>query len=347
MTGLDGMEKLLRDIYHIPLIEGTKAPGLLMIAEPGQGKTFAMENIVSNNSIIVNDITGWGVESLLMECIEDKKNYIAIPDLIKVASRPASFKSFLMLYNILLEEGLERVQRFNKSFDAKKLLGKPINIGLVTATTPYNLQKYYKEIEGVGFLSRQLTVSFCYNKTDTEIIEYNIIHSKKIDKVTMEMPESVDPIKVTIPEESKYHSGISRLASYLKKVRGDKFKMRALHQIKSLLLANALANGRKKVNEVDVNELFTLLPFFFVPLLHNSTGKHKDLFNLNPASDSEYYYLRDMMFKESHFGNGKKYPFSEYMKAQKTLRAMGLIEVRDNIATIAKLGDEKTLLKEG
>lgn len=339
MIGLEGVKILLRDIYHIPYVENVKAPGLLIVAEPGQGKTFAMQNIVGENSIMVNDITGWGVESLLNECIDEKKSYIVIPDLIKVASRPASFKSFLMLYNILLEEGLQRIQRYNKSLK----LDKPINIGLITATTPYNLHKYYNEIEGVGFLSRQLVISFSYNETDMRLIERSIIHSKKIKKEEIKLPDGISD--VSIPNTERFHLGVSRLAAYLQRVRKDKFKMRALHQTKALLLANALSHRRKRVNETDINELFTLLPFFFVPGLH--TGKRqKDLFNLNPASDGEYYYLRDLLFGENHFGNGKRYSSTEYFKSQATLRSMGLIELGDGIVKISKLNNNQLLLKE-
>ncbi|MEM3105060.1 MAG: hypothetical protein QXD69_06120, partial [Candidatus Bathyarchaeia archaeon] len=107
------------------------------------GKSYLLTKILSPGSIVINDITGWGLERIVSEIyMKDTYPYIVIPDFVKVASRKQSYESFLGLMNALLEEGVSQIRKY----DLEVKFEKPVRCGILTGITPDYLEKRVKLI---------------------------------------------------------------------------------------------------------------------------------------------------------------------------------------------------------
>ncbi len=338
IIGLDGMKHLLNLLYHIPFIEGEKAPGVLIVAPPEQGKSFLLTKITSSSCYIVNDITGYGLEKLVLDITAKGENgYIVIPDMEKVVSRKDAFKSFASLANILLEEGLGRIERA----DVSVKLPRNVNFGIIGAITEDGYAEHYEELKSIGFISRQIILSFSYCKHDNEIIEEQLAKGVQIPQNIIRVTQHYN---VSIPE--RLTPFIRKLAKVLSTVREDKGTKRSINHIRALVKAQTILANRQQDNEYittsqDLNSVFCLLPFFSNPY-KVKTSKPRELFSKlkhRYASDAEYYVLRGIVEDNNpakYFGDGKKYPSDELITAISNLDAF-LQKDEDGQVKIIKL----------
>lgn len=339
LIGLDGIKHFLSLIYTIPYLKGEKPPGVLIVAPPGTGKSFALKHITSTNSIIINDITGYGMEKVVLEVAakHDYTGYAIIPDLIRITSRRESFRSFIQLMNILLEEGLERIERANLS----KKLPKSIRFGLIAALTDDSFAEHYNMIKGMGFLSRQFVISFSYASYDAENI---YMHTAKGTQFAYIL---IDPNVKRLTEikiADKYVSGIKKLAVFLARIRADEELLRSTNQIRSLVRAQAALKGRDYVKTEDLNAVFCLIPYFRIPKVGQTAKKYKAnrLFGppeaIKGGTDAEYYVLRGIVESSDvakYFGKDKRFPEYELPVAISRLEASNIVKrVNDKVEIV-------------
>jgi len=291
--GLEGISHLLRNLYLVSRIKNERPLGVLIVAPPGLGKSFILGITRYSKLIFVSDMTPGGLEQILLECRRmGNTGYIVSPELEKILSRKWAIAQYFTLANIILEEGITYLARYN----IKVKFEEPLNFGLISALTPETFKRRQEEMEGRGFLSRHLVVGFDYCDADKIAIEGFILRSETPDKI---MVRDVQPQEVIIPPQLL--PALARLSSRLASVRNDKYRFRAITQLRTLLKAEALANGRTEVEMKDAQSLYCLLPFFLSGNILTQT-----LFGLErQATDADYCFLRQFIFGEKWFGDGQ------------------------------------------
>lgn len=273
MIGLKAPKRFLESIYSLP--GGIKPLGVLFVAPPGAGKSYLLTKILSPGSIVINDITGWGLERIVSEIyMKDTYPYIVIPDFVKVASRKQSYESFLGLMNALLEEGVSQIRKY----DLEVKFEKPVRCGILTGITPDYLEKRVKLIKETGYGTRQLIFKFNYRKSDIERIEEKL--TKGIEDETVIINAGKAEIEIRISEEAE--EGIIKVARLIAMSRGDHTTFRAINQVRTL--ATGFANYRNSpvVEKEDIKEVASLVPFL---ISHQGTG----------SDDLEFAIIREKL----------------------------------------------------
>lgn len=260
LVGLKACEQLIKISLHIPYLKDENPIGILLIAQPGMGKSMLLTRFDSENIITVSDLTGFGLEKTILECKKLSKGYILIPDLLRLQARNKGWQAFLTLTNIILEEGLVSIARGDVTVKFKK----PVNFGIITAITADCFQRNLSYFSRIGFTSRFGLFSYSYEGSDYQRIEALI--SKKSngenEKLVIKPPKNLRGEKNILVS--------SKMAEYIKNVgktlsNGKPSTFRSIKFVRRLVKAHALMNGRNKVALEDIREIFALTPFFVPP----------------------------------------------------------------------------------
>lgn len=270
MVGLKSGKEFLKILNAIPYT-GEQPIGCFLVAPPGSGKSYLLTNIHSKDFIIVSDITGFGLEKLVLEITEKKTGYVVVPDLLRATSRKQSFEQLVSLLNIILEEGLRVIKRCNLDIELKE----PLRFGFITAITDTEYEKIVKNFWSTGLLSRLIIFSFYYQPSDVEKIHKMVASGE--DNLHYHRINGLKPSAPSI--NKKLISKISDMAKFLGK---DKYGFRSVKLIRRLAKANALLNGRSQVSIKDLKDIFCFLPFI----------SHGDAFKVNSGSDLHYIILK-------------------------------------------------------
>lgn len=257
LIGLKAATKAVELSLHIPCLADERPLGFLFVAQPGTGKSFLLTKFRAENMIIVNDITGRGLENVIEKMQRFKTGYVNIPDLLKVMSRTKGWEAFLTLANIVLEEGLTAISRYDKyvTFDV------PLNFGIVTAMTSRCFKSNFNLFEKTGFLSRFGVFSFDYEKEDEKKITSRLSVGKTNGDLKYFIPTPSEKKFVDIdPETGHAIRDMGKLLS-----NGKQKPFRAVNFVRRLVKANAIMNNREKVSREDLREVYALIPFFIPP----------------------------------------------------------------------------------
>jgi len=277
--GLEGVSHLLALIYMTEAVD--KPLGALIVGPPGTGKSMILTKLKYEKAIIVNDITGRGLEDLLRDMGRQISGFVVIPDLLKVIARRQSADSFFFLMNILLEEGLTKIQRY----DIKIEFPEPLRFGMITAITTEQFRHRRRSFEGSGFLSRNLLISYSYSRQVQEKIQRRMIRGEMPREYLIVAPESRIPDMTPEVEEA-----IERLAKLLASARGDGFVFRATNQIKSLIIAQGLLDRVEKLTVEQAFEVACVIPFLL--------GDRYRAEGLGAANDEDYFTMRHLYLRE-------------------------------------------------
>lgn len=303
LIGLQAATKAIELSLHIPYLADERPLGFLFVAQPGTGKSFLLTKFRAENMIIVNDITGRGLENIVEKMQRFKTGYVNIPDLLKVMSRNKGWEAFLTLANIILEEGLTAISRYDKfvTFDV------PLNFGIITAMTSKCFQSNRRLFERTGFLSRFGAFSFDYEQEDEKLITSRLSVGKTNGDLKYFIPTPSEKKFVDISPEAGH--AIRSMGKLLSNGKAKPF--RAVNFVRRLVKANAVMNHREKVTKDDLREVYALIPFFIPPepistdldymILKkpNATSwkKYKEE-TLSPYSDDSIYAARQRLIKK-------------------------------------------------
>jgi hypothetical protein len=202
-VGLSAAHMLLEIALHIPYLADEKPVGIMMIAQPGMGKSMLLTRFESEKIMRFNDLTGWGLEQVLISCRKLDGGFVVIPDLLRLLARKNGFEAFLTMGNILLEEGYESVVRW----DINLKLKKPVNAGIITALTNSCYQRYFKHFEKTGFLSRFGIFGFSYADSDRLRIAQAVSRNgnSSARKILIRPPKNTQKTKIQISKSAIYN----------------------------------------------------------------------------------------------------------------------------------------------
>jgi hypothetical protein len=256
IIGMRAAKKAIELALHVPFLQDEKPVGMFLLAAPGTGKSTLLTRFISDHQVIVNDMTGRGLEELCKEMANRKAGVVVIPDLLRLMARPRGWQAFQTLANIVLEEGLEGIKRF----DVNLKFSRPVNFGILTAMTVDAFRASRRFLERSGFLSRFGVFAFKYEAEDQARIESLIAGGDKTDEIKY----LISPKELT---EVKIPAELSEQVRFIGKTcgNGKSPHFRSIKFMRRLMKANALMNGRTEINQEDLGETYALCPFFVPP----------------------------------------------------------------------------------
>lgn len=269
IIGLNGAKEMLETVLHIPYVKEEHPTGILLVAKPGMGKSMILSQLAGDNVIVLNDLTGYGLEKTIVEMEGMGEGYIIIPDLLRLTARGKGWQAFLTLTNIILEEGLSGVRRA----DANLKFRKPLRFGIVTACTTDFMYKNFTHFAKIGFASRFGIFSYAYEQSDIERIKSIIVHKRNCGIQKIVIPKK-NATEVNIPNE--FANTVISLGEMM--ANGKFISFRSIDFIRRLLKATARRKEKAVVNEEDVRDVKSLIPFFAPPTPF--------------STDLEYYILK-------------------------------------------------------
>lgn len=259
ILGLEALTRLLYIVLHIPFLADESPIGLMIISKPGMGKSMILSKFKADNCIVVNDITGYGLEMLLRQAQNVNTGYVIIPDFLRIMARKKGFEAFITLANIVLEEGVQGISRF----DCNVRFKKPLKFGIITAMTDMCFKRHVDVFTATGFLSRFGVFSYSYEPSDCSRVEKMLSFRNAYSNVTfvVEPPREITNGKVLVNDMMAIM--VRRMAKIL--AGNSEVTFRQINFLRKMLKARALSKNRREVMIEDVKEIFSLLPFF-IPL---------------------------------------------------------------------------------
>ncbi|MEM2264638.1 MAG: hypothetical protein QXX03_05550 [Nitrososphaerota archaeon] len=256
LTGLEAPERFIRCCYK--MIEANEQPiGVILVAPPGSGKSYLLTSFTGEGYIILSDVSGHGLETLLMEINHKKRGYIILPDMIRAFGRQHSKNSLFAVLNMTLEEGLMSIRRSDIKYEFRE----PVKFGFIGAITPKEYMSRKKDLDSIGLSSRCFNFSFRYTPEDEESINI-YISTNGMPKPEEKIPLEINEIKtITIPENIGQF--IKRIGEYLAKMKNEAYDFRSIKLVRKLARGNAALYGRSTLTIEDCIVVYSFLPFMF------------------------------------------------------------------------------------
>lgn len=252
-----GKSEVLRKTYKPPKIvevwtENTDKDG-------GKHKEVRIEVSHIGSVLYTTDTTPYTLYHRYGELLKSGQiKHIVIPDFLTILTKSIDvMPATVGFYNSLIEEGICRIESKHSDF----ITDIPVKIGLITAVSYQDyVERSRKQNWGaMGFLSRVLPVSFRYsNDTKGEILASTFLRQYR-DERDFDLKLPTTPIAVRIPEE--YKESVIKFSYSLRDI-SDEVGARRLRQIMSLMMGNALKNGRDVVTQEDVDKIQSYEKFF-------------------------------------------------------------------------------------
>jgi len=239
---MDDLKKILKLVLISGNLKGINPLSMLIVSKSGNGKTELITSFKKKGVDFITDMSYGGIVPWLAK--DRSVRHIIVPDFIKITEKKRTTTANLVsLLNALIEEGAGRFKVLGHEFDLKDR-----HIGLITATTKASFAQNKTKWESFGFVQRMIIVSFDY--TDDTF-------NKIIESINKE-----EYLKVYREKLIVYGSNISTEEMFNKQLNKYINKsFRGLKQLQTLTKANALIEGRKKVNQSDVDEIIRLTKF--------------------------------------------------------------------------------------
>jgi len=304
LTGLRGLYKLIHTALHIPYLKDEKPVGLLIVSKPGMGKSLLLTRFRSEHLVLLNDLTGFGLERTVIELEDKGTGFIVVPDLLRPMARKIGWEGFLTLSNILLEEGLTGIRRY----DADLKFKRPVNFGIISAITSDALMRNLPYLNAIGFTSRFAIFNYGYEPSDCAQVEILVSRKASDDNLVYEISRGrKNKERVGIAVNEKMAAYIRILGRRMVSNNGRRYmSFRSINFMRRMCKAHALAQNRRKVTIEDIQAIHSLLPFL--------------IDSPQVGTDLEFHILQG----ESERDLLKRYTRTEIIKAQERLTAKGL-----------------------
>lgn len=323
LLGLQGAEKFIRIAFKV--IEAGEQPiGIILVAPPGAGKSYLLTSFKGDGWVVCHDISGHGLETLMIEMSNRKTGYLVLPDMIRAFGRTNARNSLFAVLNVILEEGLTQIQRS----DVKFRFNEPVKFGFIGAITTKEFLNRKKDMESVGLFSRCFVFSFKYTPEDTKrIVEY--VSKNGLPKPDERIPLEVDEIKpVVVDEVAEY---IKNLGHLLTRLKNESFPFRSIKLIRKLVKGSARYCKRNKATIEDIVQVYSFLPF----LVYDATDlDYRILTYIGKETilEKKEYVDYDEMTKKA-----KMYSEETISKSLMNLHAKGFISIRKNKITYGRI----------
>lgn len=257
MIGMGIIDLVLRLVLATGHLEGRRPVSLLVIANPGTGKSEALLRYSPYPCMMTTSYISFPKLIALHgpDIVQGKLHHLLLPDLALFVSRPKwVVTAELAAFGSLIEEGIINWRTQKASFHMDDT-----SIGMVAATTPRTLQEA-RFLAPAGFLSRFMKFSYQYSEETKGKIRAGIrgrlqqrfpkdaLHPKQ------RFPVTGEPGVFSVFEEGGFID--------ILKDPDDVNGFRIQQQLESLAMAQALLRGSREVVSEDVKLITTLCRYF-------------------------------------------------------------------------------------
>jgi hypothetical protein len=249
------IEKILKLVILSGWIKNAETISCLIVCKVGGGKTSIVNKYIKTKKLLfITDTTAFGIiNEFYPQLVKGEVNHIVIPDLISPLSRSQStVNTFIAFMNNLIEEGVFRAST------GTIRISEYARVGLISTIAKEDLFDKRHGWTRIGFLSRLIPISYEYSKSDAIDIITKLSHDD-IERNTItdfKIPEK----PVEIKGDNVIFEKLVPFAVGLQEAEGV-YGFRRIKQLKILTMANALLNGRDKVNEEDFLAVKELLNY--------------------------------------------------------------------------------------
>lgn len=237
---------LIRMFAATGFLANVRPASLILISEPGQGKTELLDRFRVNPFLAYNsDLTVKQLYPLLRDAARGKVTHIVATEFQKYFQRKASVaENCIGTLVQAMEEGIDVV-----AVGPDRVHMRGARIGLIGAMTHGTLKKKRELLNEMGFLSRAAVFEWELPQEEERLILDNITRDdlRDLEPVRLSMPDT--RVKVDLPERI---GGVIR--DYVLELRTPT-AMRQLNRMRSLAMATALLAGRDVVSAADVEQL--------------------------------------------------------------------------------------------
>lgn len=255
MVGLESIDEIIKLALFSAYIEDEEQPiSLLLCAEPETGKTAAVKKgILLEGILYISDASAWGVLNEYGDALaRGDIKHIVVPDLVTpLSKRWETAKGFTSFLSMIVDEGVVEV----RTFAASKRFNVPVKCGAIVCITPGELRDARHKWVGMGFMSRLLPVSWSYSEA-TKVQIFKFIQARRYrgeERWDWELPSG----RVVIDLDDRLAEQLTPYTYVYAQAMGT-YGFRYQKHLQRMAMSSALADGRAKVEQKDIDKVITL-----------------------------------------------------------------------------------------
>jgi len=250
------LEYVIELVLWSGYIKNADPLSLIISSKVGAGKTEIIKQYRKCRGVLfLSEATAYGIKSKYLEDIASGKiRHIFIGDLLTPLSKQKKTRDdFIAFFNNLIEEGVESIHTYAQHWNSD---GSPVKCGLITTIAEPDLLRKSRRWYEIGFLSRAIPLTYGYSNPTKLKIYQHIATSDELKDIplkTIWLPNAA----IRVKPNKKLNLKLIEKAMETEKWE-DVYGFRRLEQLQTLLMANALKNGRTRVTEEDYTRIIEL-----------------------------------------------------------------------------------------
>jgi hypothetical protein len=243
----DKLTELVRMFVATGWIANAKRQSMMVISDPGSGKTECLDRFNSNPQLqYASDLTVRGLYGILKRASTGSVTHIVATEFQKFFMRKAATAdNTLGTLCQAIEEGV-----FEVHVGERALNFGGIQIGFIGAITHDTLHEKTRLLRETGFLSR--VAVFPWQMTSEEIygVMGSIGRADRSDLTPVRMQQPQSRITVAFPEQLS-----TQFQDYVHNTMRDYTPLRVFQRFRALAMACAVLDGRNYVHARDVEKV--------------------------------------------------------------------------------------------
>lgn len=246
--------ELVRMFAATGFVANAQPQSLLLISEPGSGKTELIERF-SGNSVLsyASDITSQGLYPLLKLAKQNACTHLMATEFQKFLLRKsATAQATLGILCQAMEEGVGHVRIGEKHVDFGGA-----QIGLIGAITHDTAAKWHKQLRELGFWSRCAAFEWEMPLPELRAVMRSISRQDRSDLSQITFARTLARVHVEFPESLS-----EQLEDFVFRSFKNLTILRVFQRFRTLSMACAVLDGRTTVCAYDVEKVVAFLPYW-------------------------------------------------------------------------------------
>lgn len=258
----DTLTAFIRILLWTGHVKNARPQSLIMVSDPGHGKTELMRRFVPNRQVTQwSDVTYRTVLGILAEAPSRGHTHIFLPELQKVINRRSQVaESTLTLMSQMMEDGVDSV-----GFGPTRRDLKGQRMGIVAATTMTSVAKKPFMIAELQLDSRAFIVDARGNDAELTEIRRRIVNND-LSALTPVVLDKIPEARVTVDIPHQFGEQVRIWVEDMDEKGLPVYGVRLLARLLHTLRGVALYHGRKKVTKDDVEYLYQFRKFWLEPV---------------------------------------------------------------------------------
>lgn len=246
--------ELVRMFVATGFVVNAQPQSLLLISEPGSGKTELVDRFNSNGFLsYASDITSQGLYPILKMAKQGACTHLVTTEFQKLVLRKSSTaQATLGILCQAMEEGVGDVRIGERHIDFEGA-----RIGLIGAITHESAAKWHKNLRELGFWSRCAAFKWEMPIDELRSVMRSISRGDKSDLAPIVFPSDFRKLAVDFPEQLS-----EQLEDFVFRSFQKYTILRVFQRFRTLAMACAVLEGRTRVHAYDIEKVVAFLPYW-------------------------------------------------------------------------------------